>query len=177
MKYTSTNVAIKNKNECTVSSTVIGDRLCDDNANNAVCLFDRGDCCQVDKSTFCHHCTCIMDLDQEVLQKELEAQKLRGLLKPNDFFDIIKADDIKVGNVINTNVCAKLCMERRDTSSVSGWHYSYETKTCQCAVLISTLCINPEIILVDPEMVYGDLHKVEASAFVMTAQTMSCGNT
>ncbi len=153
---------------------MINDGVCDDVTNNKRCLYDGGDCCQAEKSSFCQDCTCKLDIDIDDLTAELEALQVKALLNSDQIEDIIKAENVTVENVINIHVCSVICMEKSHRY-VNAWRYFTKSKTCECALVVSTHCLMPNFEVISPEVVAKSWRLVESAAFVMTSQTLPCG--
>ncbi len=156
-----------------------GDGICDDVTNNRVCLFDGGDCCHGEKSGFCLNCTCYtLGNPPGGLQKRMESLKVKVLADPREFNDIVKANVIKVQDVASLDVCLSLCMDQEQDRDVNTWSYHPETKTCQCAICISTLCLKPEVRFLEPNEQTLQMEPATGIgiAFVMMSRTLPCGN-
>ncbi len=159
---------------------MIFDGVCDEVTNNDRCLYDGGDCCQVEKSSFCQDCTCKLDVDPAALQLEMESHKVVALFDQRQFIDIIvKEEGFKVQDVIDIHVCSKICMEQlllETSSGVNAWQYFQETRVCHCASAISTFCLVTELHTYHPSIINsGNWKMVESLAFVMKARTLPCG--
>ena len=51
---------VEKTDTCTVRPRILGDDICDDEANNEACNFDQGDCCLSDEKSlrYCEECEC-----------------------------------------------------------------------------------------------------------------------
>jgi hypothetical protein len=60
----------KEPETCEISPRILGDSVCDDEANNEACEFDKGDCCLSDTESkkYCEECMCKERKEQETCE-------------------------------------------------------------------------------------------------------------
>ncbi len=152
---------------------MIGDGVCDEITNTPRCLYDGGDCCQAEKSSLCRICTCKKDIDTGALQVRLDQEEVMTASN-SDLFDevIVKSVDISVDDVINSNTCSQLCLER-SLATVNGWRYSFDSKLCSCVLVISTHCLISNLSLTP--LLLDDTFRPITNFAIATARTLPCG--
>ena len=65
---------IKGPGTCNAGLRKLGDKFCDDDANNEACEYDRGDCCLSDENSFryCLECECKEPGKRNVVRSEIQ---------------------------------------------------------------------------------------------------------
>ena len=152
--------------------------VCDETANNEVCLYDGGDCC-LDKSkkdlTLCRTCLCLVSLDEEMIATKFQELDVRT-------FDAYKAYDstalLFVSHVampvVSHKICAQVCLDPDLEDIVNGWLYDFDSRTCTCAWFESRTCSDQEDLLrhlfpVNTGNVLG------TGAYIQMAKMLTCG--
>ena len=64
-----------------------GDEFCGDEANNELCKFDRGDCCDLDfDRSLCTECFCYINITEVAKSKLYNSNSMTGLMFYTKYF-------------------------------------------------------------------------------------------
>ena len=159
---------------CGADSFMLRDGVCDETANNAKCLFDGGDCCKENKDKgLCRNCTCILSIDQENFDSQLNALNVRPIKDPEQLNTKIETRGwtVVVEDVTSVQVCSVVCLEHKKMDELNAWLYEINERICKCGWIESSLC--PEEMAINDWTWEGQT--MENKAFVVQNKTVSCG--
>ena len=161
---------------CGENSFQIRDSVCDDTSNTAKCLFDGGDCCLEFKETrLCKNCTCILFIDHDELRNQFVELDIKPLENPTDLVTAIGNDWIvQVKDVLNGQVCARLCLEHESKDNINSWHYHEDSMVCKCGWVKSYLCL--EEMTIPDWSLDNNVIQNSTGGFVQLRKMISCSN-
>ncbi len=143
---------------------MLNDGICDEMTNNKRCLFDGGDCCRQEKSTpLCKVCTCRLEVNTTILDKEYATHGVIKAEQSDIDFDQVQTV-VTIEDVETSHVCSRICMDSNTKSFADDWRILIDTRTpewrnkinawthdsnrtCQCLTMQKSVC--PSNLFVD----------------------------
>ncbi len=169
------NLGAVGKTGCGSDSFMLRDGVCDEVTNTEICLYDGGDCCLEDKDTsMCKVCTCRLRVDEKKIASQFKQLGVRQFKDPPAFNTMIgETLVVKVKDVLSDKVCSVLCLDKDKDATVNAWHFTI-TKTCRCAWIESTSCIEEKDLQNSSEIESAPFSTMVA--FVQMTKMIPCGN-
>ncbi len=162
-------------NGCGADSFMIRDGVCDEATNNERCLFDGGDCCldvHKKETSLCRTCTCELLTQDDQLEKSFQELDVRQLKRAEDFSNLILTMSHLTTDVTSKGVCTTLCLIGDLADKVNGWSYDNVTRTCTCAWLESTECIQD--VLSENKTLSPHEQSEEFQAYIQMTKFLNC---
>ena len=126
----------------------------------------------------CTNCTCILNVDQEVIKQMYYNYSVVLFTLPKTEYREIKVWTHEVTDVINEGVCTMLCSGKSFFEDSNSWRFDGNTGTCNCSWILSEEC--PESIddaeMTSPVEPLQDIFDTKTSVYLQTEKTMPCGN-
>ncbi len=164
---------------CGADNFMLRDAVCDEITNNAVCLYDGGDCCLEAKiRTQCKDCSCRKDIEPEKLMRQFDDLQIKPLhsMMSNDIEEQFQIPIANIEDVVSLQTCAIVCLDHTEKSGeINSWYYQADIRLCQCGWTRSSRC--PET-RVDDNWTLTDVEHMVAAGnfFIQLAKTLPCGN-
>ncbi len=156
---------------CLANKTWLGDGLCEDEWNKALCLFDGGDCCLETKiKSLCDDCFCTLDIDPYNLSSIFAADEVKTFKAKPLFDSLLKAVSKTFENVISVDVCSWLCSDPTiEEHMVNSWIYDIDRQDCKCTLIETVPCID-QTYLASSQRVANDF-----DMYLQLRKTLPCG--
>ncbi len=136
---------------------MINDGVCDEAANNPMCLYDGGDCCLESKN-------------KDALLEDFERLDVRQFDRIGDYELVLTKRVKTVEDVVTLDVCSSLCLDLGEDQPVNAWKYNNETRVCECSMVSSDHFCSQSVTLSDELMKNGS-----ELAYIQKAQLLECG--
>ena len=170
---TTTQTLDHNRTGCGANSFQIRDGVCDQTTNTKICLFDGGDCCLEEKITnLCKVCTCKLAVDKQELNQSFAKFDVKRFVSVNKFQNLIERRIKKVVNVLNSDVCSLICLDKTTVDFINSWIYDGQNSNCVCTMIDATFTSNDEIKL---ESVSSDSKRKLTKSFVQMSKILKKG--
>ncbi len=159
-----------NVGKCSADSFMIDDGVCDEATNNAMCLYDGGDCCLESKNKeLCRECDCRQTKDKDELFEDFARLDVRQFDRIGDYELVLTKRVKTVEDVVTLDVCSSHCLDLGDDQPVNAWKYNNATRVCECSMVSSDNFCSQSVTLLEV------MKNGSEVAYIQKAQLLECG--